>query len=146
MSTGPEDTEAVREEISQRLVRHAGALSRGDVDSALQLYAEQAVVRPANMEPVRGHNAIRQFFTQWFAAMSLKDGAYTTEEFDVYDDKAYQIGTYKAVQQPHGQAGVPDRGSFMIVWKRQVDGAWKYHHGIFNSSLPVAETIISKGQ
>jgi ketosteroid isomerase-like protein len=139
------DVSHARAEITQRLQQHAVALGRGDVDLALQLYAPEAIVRPANMDPVRGLEALREFFTRWFAAMTVKDGAYATDEFDVHGDTAYQIGTYRGISQPHGQQGIPDRGSFMIVWQRQPDGSWKYHRGIFNSSLPVDRTITSKG-
>jgi ketosteroid isomerase-like protein len=146
MSSDSGRVSTVQAEISTRLARHAAALERGDVDGALQLYTEDAVVRPANMEPVRGHDALRTFFTRWFAAMHLKDAAYTTEELDVHGDTAYQLGTYRGLMQPHGRPGVPDRGSFTIVWKRQADSSWKYHRGIFNSSLPVEVTTASKGQ
>ena len=98
------------------------------------------------MEPVRGRDALRVFFTRWFAAMTVSDGAYVTEELDVHGDAAYQVGTYRGVLQPHGQEGVEDRGSFMIIWKRQGNGSWRYHRGIFNSSPPGSRTITGKGQ
>ena len=146
MSLTTQEASEVQAEITRRLEYHAAALGRGDVEAALQLYTWGAVVRPANMEPVRGRDALREFFTRWFAAMTIKDGAYATEELDVYGDRAYQVGTYRGVSQPHGQEGVQDRGSFMIIWERQGDGSWRYHRGIFNSSLPVDCTITSKGQ
>ncbi len=139
------DVSQTRDEITSRLAQHATALGAGDVTAALQLYAPDAVVRPANMEPVRGQAALGEFFTRWFAAMTVKDGAYATDELDVHGDTAYQIGTYRGISQPHGQQGIPDRGSFMIVWKQQPDGQWKYYRGIFNSSLPVDRTITTKG-
>lgn len=146
MSMNDAGVPEVQAEITKRLESHAAALARGDVEAALDLYAVEAVVRPANMEPVRGREALRQFFTRWFAAMTVKDGAYTTEELDVHGDTAYQAGTYRGVMHPHGQPGIQDRGSFVIVWKRQRDGSWKYHRGIFNSSLPVDPNTASKGQ
>ena len=146
MSLTTPETSRVQAEITKRLAYHAAALGRGDVEAALELYTTDAVVRPANMEPVRGRDALREFFTRWFAAMTVKDGGYATEELDVHGDRAYQIGTYRGVSQPHGQQAVPDRGSFMIIWARQGDGSWRYYRGIFNSSLPADRTISSKGQ
>ena len=146
MSTSHTAVAEVQREIARRLENHAAALSRGDVEAALELYAPDAIVRPANMEPVRGHGSLRDFFTRWFAAMTLRDGVYATEELDVHGDTAYQLGTYRAVMEAHGQPGAPDRGSFTIVWKRQPDGSWRYHRGIFNSSLPVERSTASKGQ
>jgi len=142
--SGAQAPATVRTEIDSLLARHAVALAAGNVDEALRLYADDAIVRPANMEPVSGKAALRTFFTQWFAAMAIKDGKYTTVELDVHGDTAYQIGTYSATVKPVGEAEVRDRGSFAVVWKRQPDGSWRYHRGIFNSSLPAAETVTKK--
>ena len=140
------DPAVVREEITGRLARHAEALAEADIDAALELYTEDAIVRPANMEPIHGHSGLRQFFSGWFSAMAIQDAAYATEELDVHAGTAYQIGTYTGTLRPHGGAPASDHGSFSIVWKRQPDGSWKYHRGIFNSALPAASTITNKGQ
>jgi ketosteroid isomerase-like protein len=138
------DLAKVRAEVESRLARHAVALANQDVDGALELYAEDAVVRPANMDPVRGKAALRGFFGAWFSAMAVKDGAYTTEEFDLWGDKAIQIGTYRGDVHVPGAPVVVDRGSFTIVWRRQGDGSWRYQRGIFNSSLPANQTVTRK--
>lgn len=151
MGAGPEqrltgsEAAAVQAEIERRLEEHAEALGEQDVERCLRLYTDGAVVRPANMEPVRGKDVLRDFFTRWFAAMTIEDGEYVTEELDVYGDRAYQIGTYTGTQVLKDGPDVPDRGSFHIVWKRQADGSWRYHRGIFNTSLPLDETVVSKG-
>src|SRR5688572_22561555 len=121
---------AIRTDVENRLARHAYALERHDVTTALELYTDDAVVRPANMEPVRGKARLREFFTLWFAAMTLKDASYSSEEFEVFGDKAVHIGTYQGTVVVPGRAPVADRGSFTIVWMRQVDGSWRYHRGI----------------
>ena len=139
-----DDAAKVRAEAESRLARHAVAVSNQDVGAALELYSVDAVVRPANMEPVRGKAALRGFFTAWFAAMAVKDAAYETDEFDVHGDTAIHIGTYKGTLHVPGVPAVFDRGSFTIVWKRQADGTWRYHRGIFNSSLPADQTITKK--
>lgn len=139
-----DDAAKVRAEAEARLARHAVAVSNQDVNAALELYSVDAVVRPANMEPVRGKAALRGFFTAWFAAMAVKDAAYATDEFEVCGDRAIHIGTYKGKLHVPGAPVVFDRGSFTIVWKRQADGTWQYQRGIFNSSLPADQTITSK--
>ena len=139
-----DDVASVRTEVESRLARHAVALSSQDVNAALELYADDAVVRPAHMEPVRGQAALRDFFAAWFAAMALKDGAYTTDEFELCGTKALHIGTYKGTLHVPGLPAVADRGSFTIVWKQQPDCTWRYHRGIFNSSLPTDATIARK--
>lgn len=138
--------DAVRTEIENRLARHADSLARGDVDAALQLYTTDAIVRPANQEPVRGHDGLRRFFTSWFAAMTLSNGRYVTDELFVYQNHAFHLGTYHFTGVPTGGEPVRDRGSFTIVWERQVDGGWLYSRGLFNSSLPPHGGIDRKGQ
>jgi ketosteroid isomerase-like protein len=139
-----QDAAAVRAEVEGRLARHAAAVGKHDVATALDLYAEDAVVRPANMEPVRGKAALRDFFTGWFKAMTIKDASYATDELDVCGDKAFHIGTYKGMVVLPDVPPIADRGSFNIVWKRQADGSWRYHRGIFNSSLQAADTVTRK--
>ena len=130
------DTASVRAEVEARLARHAAAVGAHDVPTALDLYAEDAIVRPANMEPVRGKAALKDFFTGWFAAMTIKGASYTTDELDVFGDRAVHIGTYKGTVVIPEMPPIQDRGNFTIIWKRQADGSWRYHRGIFNSSLP----------
>ena len=62
-----QSNDVVRKEIEERLAGHSDAHARLDLEAALQLYAEDAVVRPANMEPVRGHSALRLFFIRSFS-------------------------------------------------------------------------------
>ncbi len=140
----PNHPSDVRKEIERRLALHAEAHASQDLERALQLYTKDAVVRPANMEPVSGHSQLRQFFSKWWSAMTIEEIRYTTVELHVHSIAAYQIGTYEGVQKPHGQESKVDRGSFMIVWNCQEDGSWRYHRGIFNSSLPVDVTITKK--
>jgi uncharacterized protein (TIGR02246 family) len=139
-----QDLTRLKTDIEARLARHGVALVNSDVAAALSLYADDAIVRPANMEPVRGKDNLRTFFAQWFAAMKIRDVTYTTEEFEILGEKALHIGTYKGTIELPGAAPVADRGSFTVVWKRQPDGAWLYHRGIFNSSLPAAQTVTPK--
>ena len=111
----PNHPSDVRKEIERRLALHAEAHASQDLERALQLYTKDAVVRPANMEPVSGHSQLRQFFSKWWSAMTIEEIRYTTVELHVHGIAAYQIGTYEGVQKPHGQESKVDRGSFMIV-------------------------------
>lgn len=124
---------AVQAEIEERLKQHAEALTRGDTDDALQLFAPDAVVRPANVEPLRGTAALREFFERTFAAMTIGEGKFFTEELYLYDSLAFHFGTYEfRVPIPDGDQ-VSEKGGFAIVWRRQRDGAWRYHRGLLNS-------------
>lgn len=124
----------VQAEIEHRLKLHFDALARGDADAALQLFAPDAIVRPANLESLRGTAALREFFERSFAAMTVAEVRYFTEELYLYDSQAFHFGTYEFNTTPAGGGRVTQRGGFAIVWKRQRDGSWRYHRGIMNSS------------
>lgn len=126
----------VQTEIEDRLKRHLDAVSRGDANGALQVFADDAIVRPANVEPIRGVAALREFFERTFAAMTVGAANFFTEELYLYESQAFQFGTYDFRVAHHGGDRDAQRGSFAIVWKRQRDGTWRYHRGIMNSSLP----------
>ena len=125
---------AVQAEIEERLKHHAEALSQRDTDGALQLFAPDAVMRPANLEPLHGTTALREFFERTFAAMTIGEGRFFTEELYLYDSLAFHFGSYEFTVPRLGRDGRAERGGFAIVWRRQRDGSWRYHRGILNSS------------
>ena len=124
----------VQTEIEERLRSHADALSRCDMDAALELFSNDAVVKLANSDPLRGTQELRQFFERLFAAMHISGGKFFTEELYLYDVIAFHFGTYKFTTARPSE--VHERGAFAIVWRKQRDGSWRYHRGILNSSLP----------
>jgi ketosteroid isomerase-like protein len=123
---------AVQAEIEARLQHHAEALTQRDTDAALQLFAMNAVMRPANTEPLQGTSDLREFFERTFAAMTIGDGQFFTEELYLYDSLAFHFGTYEF--SARGSMRPTEKGGFAIVWQRQRDGSWRYRRGLLNSS------------
>jgi ketosteroid isomerase-like protein len=126
---------AVQAEIEERLKRHAEALSRRDADGALQIFTEDAVVKPPNVEPLRGTGALREFFERMFAAMAIGKGQFFTEELYLYESLAFHFGSYEFNTPSPRRERLIEKGSFSIVWRRQRDGSWRYHRGLLSSSL-----------
>lgn len=125
---------AVQMEIEERLRAHAEALSRRDMDGVLELFSNDAVLKPANTEPLRGAQELREFFERLFAAMHLVHGRFFTEELYLYDVIAFHFGTYEFTSTRTGH--VQEKGGFAIVWRKGRDGSWRYHRGVLNSTLP----------
>ena len=50
-------------------------------------------------------------------------------------DMVCEIGNADATFQPEGMDAFKDRGKYLVIWKN-VDGTWKLHVDIYNSSLP----------
>jgi ketosteroid isomerase-like protein len=135
---------AVQAEIEDRLKRHAEALARRDADGALQIFTPDAVVKPPNMEPLRGTAALREFFERTFAAMAIGEGRFFTEELYLYEGLAFHFGAYEFSTPFPRRQKLFEKGSFSIVWRRQRDGSWRYHRGILSSSLGDRRTGIGE--
>lgn len=51
-------------------------------------------------------------------------------------DLGYTSGTTEdSIKDPSGKT-ISDRGKYLTVWKKQVDGSWKVLYDMFNSDLP----------
>jgi len=122
-----------REELAQAWRQFAEAWVKGDAAAAAQWYTEDAINMPPDVEDARGRSAIQGAFAYILSGATREDMAFTTRELDVYEDTAYELGTFADTFTPHGGEKTTFRGRYMCVWKRQPDGAWKIHRFIFNS-------------
>jgi uncharacterized protein (TIGR02246 family) len=110
------------------------AFSRGDAAGLAALYTEDGQILPSNSDFVTGRQAIQAF---WQGAMDMGIKSVKLEIVEVEDhgDTAIEVGKYTL----QGEAGqVLDTGKYIVIWK-QVDGQWKLHRDIFNSSMPAPE-------
>jgi uncharacterized protein (TIGR02246 family) len=111
------------------------ALHSGDVETVTALYAEDAVLLPAGTPPVRGREAIREFFKS--AVAERKPGQSTTGTLSdravgVSADLGWSSGTSK-VTTPDGTTIFT--GKFLSV-SRKVNGKWLYVRDTWNSDSP----------
>lgn len=111
------------------------ALHSGEVEMVTALYAEDAVLLPAGAPPVRGREAIREFFKS--AVAERKPGESTTGTLSdravgVSGDLGWSSGTSK-VTKPDGTTIFT--GKFLSV-SRKVNGKWLYVRDTWNSDSP----------
>jgi ketosteroid isomerase-like protein len=90
------------------------------------------------MPDVRGRAAIRAFVGNVFSTTRIDRIDVTTEELDVYGDTGYERGTYSEAYTVQGQGAKQERGRYVLVWKRQPDGAWRIHRFLGNHIVPPA--------
>ena len=50
--------------------------------------------------------------------------------FEVDGKMAYDLGNYVLT----GNSGPIDEGKYIMVWKQETDGAWKYYYDIWNNN------------
>ncbi|MBW3671638.1 MAG: SgcJ/EcaC family oxidoreductase [Acidobacteria bacterium] len=133
-TTAPDPVDA-RAAIERNAAAWGDAVNRGDLDTLVDLYTQDALLMPPGSESLRGRTGVRQF-AQGFSTYSPRDVALTVEEVEVCGDTAYEVGSYSMSLQPPGQNRFTDRGKYIVVWKRGADGMWRIHRDIFNSNTP----------
>jgi len=120
----------IRETVEAGAKAFATCFGNSDTAGITSIYTEDGKLVPPNLDFVIGTADMQKF---WDAHPDLGAKTLTlkTIEVEEHDDTAIELGEYDLGQ------GL-DRGKYMIIWKC-VDGTWKMHHDMWNSSLPVPE-------
>lgn len=118
----------VRSQIEAGNREFMAAFAKRDAAAVAALYTDGGQLLPPNSDVVRGHEAIREF---WQGAMTLGLTGATLETVDVdaSGETAVEVGRYRLTA---GDAEA-DHGKYIVVWKN-VDGRWKLHRDIWNTS------------
>jgi len=127
--TRPADERAIRDAV----VEWSKAAGAKDVEKTLSFYAEDASVLPAHAPIATGKDQIRKFWAALMASPGYALGWSATKvEASKSGDVAYEVGTYElTLNDPKGKPAM-GRGKYVVVWKKQADGAWKAAEDIFN--------------
>jgi len=95
------------------------------------VYTEDAAILPPDSEIVRGREKIKQFWSKVIIEAGLSAAPLTTVEAEMLGDAAYEIGTAQLTfQGPSGASQVSVK--YIVVWKQDADGSWKWHRDIWN--------------
>jgi len=111
------DASAEAEAVNARSQAIAAEIAQ-DVDGALALVAEDAVVQPAGAPQVLGKEAIAQMYRLFFTSVDPSEVTATTAPIEVSQssDFAYEYGsTHMAIAIPEGN--LLDRGKYLTVWR-----------------------------
>jgi ketosteroid isomerase-like protein len=121
-----QDTEAIR----QRSQQLATGFNAKQMDTILELYADNSVFMPPNAPVLRGREPLREFYQDLIGrATNLH---LETEDVAGHGPLAYETGTYSLVYQ---DGAVRDRGKYLFVW-RQTNDTWRTEKTIWSSDLP----------
>lgn len=96
------------------------------------MYTSDALILAPNSAPVKGREAIGQFWEKM-----LKDGKLKDHTFDIVDVKqegnqAYQVARYTLVAVKDGGESAKATGNAVRIFERQPDGTWLTKVQIFN--------------
>ena len=111
------------------------ALARGDAAGVTAVYAEDGKLLPSNSPMLSGRQAIQEFW-QGVIDSGIRGATVETVDLEELGDTAIEVGAYTLDIRPAGGEATQDVGKYVIIWKRQADGSWKWAVDIFNTNLP----------
>jgi len=129
-----EDSSKIREGILAANENFMASFNQGDASGLAALYTENGQLLPPNGDFVTGRQAIQGFW-QAVMDMGVKSAELETVEVEGMGKTAYEVGEYKMFADGDQ---IIDTGKYVVIWK-QVEGQWKLHRDIWNSSMPVPE-------
>lgn len=106
----------------------------GDAEGLSQLYSKDAIVLPPDAAMVRGREAVAGLWRHVFDEMGLKKIELITRDLQIAGDEetAYEVGEAKLQLEKDGET-MQATAKYAVVWIR-IDGAWRLHRDIWNSS------------
>ena len=110
-----------------------------DVAEVVSFYAPEGAMLTQNRPILSGKDALTKFIAKSFTLQDY-DIVWHPKKAEVAGsgELGYTIGSYEmSFRQPRGKLFF-DKGKYLMVWKKQSDGAWKVLFDISNSDLPPA--------
>jgi uncharacterized protein (TIGR02246 family) len=138
-ASGP-DPQADQRAISATLDEYAAAWKVSDAQRVGRLYTDDAIILPGDHVAESGRAAIIKYNQDVFDAYVPKTFDISQQETQISGDLAFNRGTFSFSADAKDPKGKPvsDRGKYIVIMKRQVDGSWKWTRDIDNSDGPAA--------
>lgn len=110
------------------------AFGRGDLESILAHYADDAVYLPANLPTVAGKDQIRAIYARTLENVRILPGGQSVAEDVIMLGEFAWIRTDSRAQVANPQTGEETNGHFREVFLlRHVSGQWKIWRYMFNT-------------
>jgi uncharacterized protein (TIGR02246 family) len=117
-----------RQAVEATVSRYVEATNHGDAETLASLYDDDAVLLPPDHQPIRGRDAIGEFWRQ-----GTDEGLQvTTLRLDVEGGIGYLVGQYTL---PETEEEPADSGKTVMCLRRPQDGRWQVTADIWNSSV-----------
>jgi uncharacterized protein (TIGR02246 family) len=121
--------------IRESTAAFAAAVNRGDAEHAAGLYSEDARLLPPAADPIAGRLAIASY---WRAGVALGVAVLLEPaELQLVGPFALEIGRY-AFSLADRPAEPVDRGTYLVLHRRQADGSWRRSVDVFSPGGPAA--------
>ena len=107
------------------------AIARGDAAGCAAVYTEDAKILPPDSPALTGRQA-GQEVSQSIINIGVKGVSLQTMEMEEMGDTAVERGTATVNIQGEGGQMMEASAKFIVLWKRQADGVWKWHWDCWN--------------
>ena len=113
--------------------QHVAAVNAGDSAGASSIFSADGVVLPPGLPALNGVDAIRGWFTGFFANVRVQDFGLQTQDVETYGDSLVEHGTWQASFHPKdGSQAQNGGGTYLTVYARVADGTVRVIRDIFN--------------
>jgi ketosteroid isomerase-like protein len=127
--SGPE-----RDALERRQAGFLAALSARDLERTSAHFADDAVMHVANMPPITGREAIRQFYGKAFRFLAASTSVAETTRVSQSGDMGFGLGRTTNVFE--GKEGrVEYEGKFLLFWEKR-EGEWSIAAYTLSSNRP----------
>jgi ketosteroid isomerase-like protein len=128
------DPAGARPALDARQAEFFAAMADRDADRLAGLFANDAVLHVANMPPVEGQAAVREFYGNLFGFLIGSRATPGATYMSASGDMAY--GTGSTANEFRGLDGaVTYRGKYVLVWRREA-GDWRVALYAISSDQP----------
>ena len=120
-----------RESIGSAVAAFCEAFNGGDAAGVAAHYTSDAQILPPGASSIDGRQGIQEFW-QGFIDAKVADLTLSTDEIEDFGSQAVEIGTASASAPGEGDARVQLAGKYIVLWKKDGNGAWQMHRDIWN--------------
>ena len=128
-------------ELQHKLDQVTGALDaafrRGDAIAVATFFSEDAIISFIDLDDTSGRSAIAELFRNFAATNTVTTFQRQLVEVQVCGASAYERGTFLFVFSPAGRAPITERGRYLAIWMRGLDGVWRIGRYMDNLRPPL---------
>ena len=128
--------EAETARLRERSEQLVAAEAQRDIDKVLKYYSPDAIIEPPSAPVVKGHDAIRELYKEFYRTVPFVSFTATITALEVAGagDLAYETGINR-FEFDKGGARSEDLGKYLTVW-RKVNGEWLVAAVAFSGDHP----------
>jgi ketosteroid isomerase-like protein len=146
-SEKPSGTGSVEQLLRDLDAKWAKAAAAKDVEQTIAFYSDDAIVLPPNATSAATKEAVRNVWKDMLASPGLTITWKPTKvQLARSGDMGWVSGTYELTMNDASGEPINDRGKYLEVWEKQIDGNWKCAADMWNSDLTASASTPAGNQ